>query len=166
MIDSDAGAENDVTGRVAIRRGDVADAPRFLDGRRADLLLVELFDCGGFGERILDVVGGAWRDALREDAVVVPRRVAIRGVLVRETRVGAWGRHGLDPGGAPSAGPRGSFLLFVVGRGPVAAAPPPPVVAPRRRVGRTTPPTVRGLDAAAGRDAAAERTRRRRQSAA
>jgi len=70
-----------------LRAGAAAPAPRGGDvaiDRRADLLLVELFDCGCLGERVLAVVGNAWRRALRPDAAVVPRACAVRAVLVAD----------------------------------------------------------------------------------
>ncbi|KAH8047100.1 hypothetical protein JL722_13257 [Aureococcus anophagefferens] len=75
--------------RVEVVVGDAGELGAGLPlDERGDALLVEMFDCGGLGERVLHFVGQAWRHALRPDAEVVPRSCVYRPETVVEG--GAW----------------------------------------------------------------------------
>ncbi|KAH8069976.1 hypothetical protein JL721_5519 [Aureococcus anophagefferens] len=88
--------------RVEVVVGDAGELGAGLPlDERADALLVEMFDCGGLGERVLHFVGQAWRHALRPDAEVVPRRCAVRACLVAladDDAAAPWLPYGHDPG--------------------------------------------------------------------
>lgn len=55
---------------------------------KADILTMEVFDCGLIGEGVLHILNSAWKSLLKEDAIVIPCGAALFAQPMQLNRVG------------------------------------------------------------------------------